>query len=124
MTCRLGGFTVDDGRIRGIEIREGKASVTLVASKDQTMTQLASAAATQLRELADEAERWAARGGAPVPGSVWKHTSGRAYTVLHVANCNADAGLRYPLTIVYRDADGDVWTRPADDWHRSMTPAP
>jgi hypothetical protein len=57
----------------------------------------------------------------PAIDTVWEHTSGRFYTVLHIANVNADGGLRYPLTVVYRAMDGNVWTRRADDWHRSMT---
>lgn len=55
----------------------------------------------------------------PAIGSAWQHRSGRTYTVLHIANVpdNRD----YPLTIVYRDTDGNVWARWADDWHRTMT---
>lgn len=53
------------------------------------------------------------------PWSVWQHTSGRLYTVLHIANLGNTE--RYPLTIVYQDRSGDVYTRRADDWHRSMT---
>jgi hypothetical protein len=29
---------------------------------------------------------------------------------------------RYPLTVVYQTvANGNVWTRPLSDWHRSFT---
>jgi hypothetical protein len=55
----------------------------------------------------------------PPIGSAWQHTSGRTYFVLHIANIANDD--RYPLTIVYRDGAGQVWTRLAVDWHRSMT---
>lgn len=60
--------------------------------------------------------------GVVLPGlnSVWQHSSGRCYRVLHIANRPNEK--RYPLTIVYLGTDGQIWTRRADDWHRSMTP--
>lgn len=55
----------------------------------------------------------------PAPGSVWVHRSGTEYHVLHLANEPNDD--RYPLTVVYQGPNGKVWSRRADDWHRSMT---
>jgi hypothetical protein len=55
----------------------------------------------------------------PEQQSTWRHTSGRYYTVLHIANVPDDE--QYPLTVVYHDMANEVWTRRANDWHRSMT---
>lgn len=55
----------------------------------------------------------------PEIGSTWEHTSGRIYTVIHIANMPDTP--RYPRTVVSQDAVGAVWTRPVSDWHRSMT---
>jgi len=55
----------------------------------------------------------------PEKGTAWTHTSGRVYTVLHIANEPDEE--RYPLAVVYQGTNGKVWTRRADDWHRSMT---
>lgn len=54
----------------------------------------------------------------PDLNTVWQHTSGRFYKVLHIANKPNDG--RYPCTIVYQGTDGEVWARRATDWHRSM----
>lgn len=54
----------------------------------------------------------------PTPGSKWRHYNGAEYTVLYIAN--GDDNPRYPLSIVYQGANGRVWVRHADDWHRSM----
>lgn len=56
---------------------------------------------------------------APEEGSTWRHTNGNLYTVLYLAN-ELDTP-QYPLTVVYRGENGKVWTRRADDWHRSMS---
>lgn len=53
--------------------------------------------------------------------SFWFHTSGKPYQVIDHANFASDNWDRYPPTIIYRDYDGHVWSRPAHDWHRSMT---
>ena len=57
----------------------------------------------------------------PEIGSRWQHRNGNVYTVLHIANLADEE--RYPKTSVYQGPNGMVWTRRADDWHRSMTPA-
>lgn len=58
----------------------------------------------------------------PVPGSLWRHYNGSVYSVLHIANEPNDE--RYPATVVYQGANGKVWARRLDDWHRSMTYQP
>ena len=56
----------------------------------------------------------------PLPMSVWQHTSGRFYMVLHIANVGARDEVKYPVTVVYCGGNGKVWSRPLHDWHRSM----
>lgn len=46
-------------------------------------------------------------------GMVIRHHSGRVYSVLHVANTHGNDPQRFPVTIVYRGANGHVWSRPA-----------
>lgn len=55
----------------------------------------------------------------PVVGSRWQHTNGNFYTVVLLANKHDNP--RYPRTVVYAGDNGEVWARPASDWHRSMT---
>lgn len=45
------------------------------------------------------------------PGSTWRHHSGRAYTVRMVTNTDASDPLRYPVTVVYTDTKGRVWSK-------------
>lgn len=55
------------------------------------------------------------------PGSVWRHTNGSEYTVLHVTSESDKHPDRYPVTVVYRGPDGRSWPKRAEDWHASMT---
>ncbi len=57
----------------------------------------------------------------PEPGSVWRHSSGRLYTVLLIANLNPGQPDKYPVTVVYAGENGKQWAGRADDWHRRMT---
>ena len=57
----------------------------------------------------------------PIPGSWWTHRNGALYTVLMIANSDTEDEARYPVTVVYQGDNGKVWSRPASDWHRSMT---
>ncbi len=57
-------------------------------------------------------------------GSVWRHHSGRLYTVLFLANNEGDSIKdKYPVTVVYQGENGRRWAGPLSDWHRRMTPA-
>jgi hypothetical protein len=60
----------------------------------------------------------------PEIGSRWTHRNGTPYTVVMIANAETEDAGRYPVTVVYRDENGKVWSRAASDWHRSMTAAP
>jgi hypothetical protein len=53
--------------------------------------------------------------------SRWIHTSGNVYRVTTIANAHSTDQQRYPVTVVYEDAKGNIWSRPFSDWHRSMT---
>ena len=56
----------------------------------------------------------------PKVGQRYKHTNGTEYTVVLIANANANREL-YPLTVVYTGQDDNVWARPLNQWYRSMT---
>ncbi|ESQ85441.1 hypothetical protein AEAC466_04560 [Asticcacaulis sp. AC466] len=45
------------------------------------------------------------------PGQVYRHHSGRVYTVLYLANASVISD-RFPITVVYIGANGNVWSRP------------
>lgn len=53
--------------------------------------------------------------------SRWRHSNGNTYTVLIITNEHSENQDRYPTTVVYRDCDYEVWSKPLSDWHRSMT---
>lgn len=62
----------------------------------------------------------------PKPESRWQHRNGCYYTVLFLTNAeneNSD----YPVTVVYRGDNGNLWSRPllptkdVRGWHDSMT---
>lgn len=56
-----------------------------------------------------------------IPGTVWRHYSGRKYIIIALAN-KTFANPRYPTTVIYKGLTNDnIWTRPSSDWHRSMT---
>lgn len=57
----------------------------------------------------------------PNPGSKWQHTNGNLYKVLHIANKYTTRSEEYPVTIVYKGANGRIWSRPFSRWHKSMT---
>jgi hypothetical protein len=57
----------------------------------------------------------------PVVNSLWRHKNGNLYKVAAVTNTSA-VKEGYPITVVYFNVDNDTWwSRPATDWHRSMT---
>ena len=47
------------------------------------------------------------------PNSIWKHNTGRIYTVLLVANEHTTGTTRmmYPHTVVYQSSDGRIWAK-------------
>ena len=56
----------------------------------------------------------------PKKNSKWQHTSGKIYRVLLLTNLSATKE-DYPVTVVYEDPNGDIWSRPLTNWHSSMT---
>lgn len=55
-------------------------------------------------------------------GSEWVHTNGNKYRVLCVANEHTAHPDKYPITVVYQGENLKIWSRPLNDWHRSMAP--
>lgn len=54
--------------------------------------------------------------------SVWQHYNGQRYKVLLIAGQHSENLERYPITVVYQNIENKrIWTRPLNDWHRSMT---
>ena len=51
----------------------------------------------------------------PKAGSVYRHHSGRVYTVLALANTTR-ISVSFPVTVFYMGANGATWTRPAADF--------
>lgn len=58
-----------------------------------------------------------------VPASIWTHENGCDYTVLYLANINAEKGKRrkFPIMVVYRGANGRVWTLSPKKFLRNRT---
>lgn len=58
----------------------------------------------------------------PINGSRWvsrKHPHRMVYTVVGVSN-TAFISAEYPPQVVYRGANGFLWTKPLDTWHEKM----
>ena len=49
-------------------------------------------------------------------GMIVRHHSGRVYSVLHVANLHATDNEKFPVTVIYRGANGHVWSRPVAEF--------
>lgn len=63
----------------------------------------------------------------PSVSSTWMHRNGNSYRVVAITNTSKPSSNvgdeRYPATIVYLNvSNGTLWSRRADDWHRSFTP--
>jgi hypothetical protein len=52
--------------------------------------------------------------------SRWQHHSGTIYEVLYITNLKASKP-DYPVTVVYRDPEGVVWSHPLEFRHSRMT---
>ena len=61
----------------------------------------------------------------PSPNSLWRHTNGNVYKVLHVANLDAEESRmrEYPVTVVYQGPDGRIWAKPLEGFLASRTQA-
>jgi len=53
-------------------------------------------------------------------GSKWVHRNGLVYTVLFLTNIDTQHP-HHAITVVYVGPNGKLWSRPLDDWYRSMT---
>ena len=59
----------------------------------------------------------------PEPEQTWRHSNGAIYTVLFVTN-TAVVREGHPPDVVYQSENGNLWSRPLSDWHRSFTHVP
>lgn len=57
-------------------------------------------------------------------GTHWKHRNGCEYLIILLTNenSNPENSDKYPVNVVYIGMNGNIWSRPLTDWHRSMTP--
>jgi hypothetical protein len=56
----------------------------------------------------------------PSTDDIWRHKRhGNEYAIVAVANLNATRP-DFMATVVYRDLDGNVWSRPLHEWHDSF----
>lgn len=62
----------------------------------------------------------------PTVGSIWIHRSGRQYQVLLLANlwATTDRQDEFPFTVVYKDGEGRIWSRPLSRWYASFERLP
>lgn len=51
----------------------------------------------------------------PQIGTKWQHKSGTIYEVVIIANEKATK-VEYPITVVYKDEKGNIWSRTLDKW--------
>lgn len=60
----------------------------------------------------------------PQAGTIWRHRGGARYRVMGVANWFGDREPtgKFPLTVVYANAAGQIWSRPLARWWGSFEP--
>jgi hypothetical protein len=56
----------------------------------------------------------------PKPNETWTHYNGNVYTVMFLTNTSGKPNSNYPVTVVYKGNNGNVWSRPIRDWNRSF----
>jgi hypothetical protein len=57
----------------------------------------------------------------PIIGKQYKHHNGGLYEVVLLTNENS-GNAKYTPTVVYKTlVNGNVWSRPIEDWDRSFT---
>lgn len=56
----------------------------------------------------------------PKTGSKYRHRNGNLYEVLMIANANSDRA-EYPITVVYRGNNGNIWAKTLADFNEKMT---
>lgn len=56
-----------------------------------------------------------------IPGQMWLHHSGRMYEVLMLANESTQRPAEYPVTIIYRGNNGQVWAKTEQRFRETMT---
>ena len=56
----------------------------------------------------------------PLPGEIWRHHSGRLYTVTGLANMESEK-TEYQPTVVYIGTNGKLWTKSVGRFLETMT---
>jgi len=57
----------------------------------------------------------------PEVGRYYQHRNGNLYKVILISNIESTRLEKYPVTVIYKnEANGTIWSRPADDWFRSF----
>jgi hypothetical protein len=57
----------------------------------------------------------------PKLGSKWTHHNGLEYTVILIAN-TGHANPKYPVTIIYKGENGNIWAKPVNNFYENLTP--
>lgn len=52
-------------------------------------------------------------------GSKWTHRNGNKYEIILITNENS-VNDKYPITVVYKGENGNIWSRLMSDWNRSF----
>lgn len=54
---------------------------------------------------------------------IWRHRrTGNLYELMMVTNTDSESPEKFPVTVVYRDAIGRIWSRPFLTWKSSFEP--
>lgn len=52
--------------------------------------------------------------------TIYRNHDGNEYEVILITNRNSDSE-KYPITVVYKGWNGEVWSKPMDDFLQKMT---
>lgn len=55
-------------------------------------------------------------------GDFYRHHKGGVYIIVAVANLNSDDDVKFPTTVVYRDQENRIWSRPARQFFVKFRP--
>ena len=59
----------------------------------------------------------------PEAGTRWQHRKGGIYEVILVTSePEAEKAAKFPRSVVYRNVNGEVWSRTLDSWNESFKP--
>jgi hypothetical protein len=96
----------------------------------RTMNRLFDVDVTKFREWDTFKAGWAmidaaAEALVPEEGQVWRHRSGKDYTVLGVTSVpDGEKSAKFPRSVFYRGPDNRTWVRGLANWRESFTLVP